>query len=295
MKKLLLSLIFVAGLAQAQEKIPSVWAFNIANIQGTYYRATLEEANRIQKKYEFVAEHKPGAGGEIAALYVRGEKIAMLGTSSAFFIRPNLYQTKYNFDQFKPVHVMALSPAALVTKNQELKTILSKDKISIGTAGAGSTTHLMALKFKEYFPNKNVVIVSYKSSTEALQDVLGGHVDLTFEFLGDAEARGAKILGLTGTNRVKNYSLLKDMGYPNQADIVGMYLVLVRADMPQDQYREIQDILIRAEKSSRVQELYATDYSFKPNVPLTTPNDYMRWYERTIRTWSKLTEGYRVE
>lgn len=295
MKKLLIALLFFTGVAQAQERIPSVWAFNIANIQGTYYRATLEEANRIQKKYEFVAEHKPGAGGEIGALYVRGEKIALLGTSSAYFIRPHLYQAKYSFDQFKPVHVMALSPAALVTKNQDLKTILSKDKISIGTAGAGSTTHLMALKFKEYFPNKNVVIVSYKSSTEALQDVLGGHVDLTFEFLGDAEARGAKILGLTGRNRVKNYPLLKDMGYPNQADIVGYYLVLVRADIPQEQYREIQDILVKAEKSSRVQELYASDYSSKPTVPLVTPNDYMRWYEQTIKTWARLTEGYRVE
>jgi tripartite-type tricarboxylate transporter receptor subunit TctC len=299
MKKVLLMLWFITSItqvqAQTQERIPSVWAMNISNIQGSYYRATLEEANRIQNKYEFMVEHKPGAGGEIAAVYVKNQRTsALLGVAAAYFVRPYLYKANYSFDQFKPIHVMATSPAALVTKDRSLQDIIGQNTISIGTAGAGSLTHLMALKFKEYYPTKNVVMVNYKSSTEALQDVLGGHTDLTFEFLGDAEAKGAKILGLTGRNKIKNYPLLKDIGYANQADIVGVYLILVKADMPMAQYTEIQSILIKAEQSSRVQELYAADYSGKP-TNLKTYSDYATWYDRTIQYFGKITEGQRVE
>lgn len=284
----------MAGAVQAQERIPSIWAFNIANIQGTYYRAILEEANRIQNKYEFVVEHKPGAGGEIGAVYVNSQRTALLGTAAAYFVRPYLYNTNYSFDQFKPIHVMANSPAALVTKDRSLQDITGQSKISIGTAGPGSGTHLYALKFKEYFPDKDIAIVAYKSSTEALQDVLGGHIDLTFEFLGDAEAKGARVLGVTGRNKIKNYPLLKDIGYANQADLVGVYLILVKADMPVLQYREIQSILIKADQSPKVQELYASDYSSKPGN-LTTYLDYLNWYDRTVQYYGKVTKGQRIE
>lgn len=297
MKKLLTLLLFaLAGSAFAQQQVNSVWAFNIANIQGSYYRAILDEANKLQSKYQFVPEHKPGAGGAIGATHVNNqEKLTLLGTAAAYFVRPYLYSTTtYNFDQFRPVHVMALSPAALVTKDRELKDILKQDTIKIGTAGAGSLTHLMALKFKEQMPGKEIVVVPYKSSTEALQDVLGGHTDLTFEFLGDAEAKNAKILGVTGRNKIKNYPLLKDIGYANQADLVGVYLILVKKDVPTSQIEELRTLFVEAEKATRVQDLYKSDYSAKP-ANLRTEADYQRWYQSTIKYYQDLTAGQRVE
>lgn len=297
MKKLLTVLaLFLSGTAFAQQQVPSVWAFNIANIQGSYYRAVLEEANRLQPKYQFVPEHKPGAGGAIGASYVNGQdKLALLGTAAAYFVRPYLYSTTpYNFDQFKPVHVMATSPAALVTKDKSLAEILKQNKITIGTAGTGSLTHLMALKFKEQLPGKDVVIAAYKSSTEALQDVLGGHTDLTFEYLGDAESRNAKVLGVTGRNKVKDYPLLKDMGYANQADLVGVYLILVKKDVPADQVAELRKLFVEAEKSTKVQDLYKSDYSAKP-ANLRSEADYQAWYKATIKYYQDLTAGQKVE
>ena len=298
MKKLLALVLFaLAGTAFAQQQVPSIWAFNIANIQGSYYRALLDQANQDQKKYQFVPEHKPGAGGAIGAGHVLGqERLVLLGTAAAYFVRPYLYKdTPYNFDQFRPVHVMANSPAALVTKDKNLADILKQDRIAIGTAGAGSLTHLMALKFKEQLPNKDAaIIVAYKSSTEALQDVLGGHIDLTFEFLGDAEAKNAKVLGVTGRNKIKDYPLLKDMGYTGQADMVGVYLILVKKDVPADQVAELRKIFVDAEKSQRVQDLYKSDYSSKP-VNLRTEADYQRWYKETIEYYRSVTAGQRVE
>lgn len=297
MKKLLALVLFaLAGTAFAQQQVPSTWAFNIANIQGSYYRALLDQANQDQKKYLFVPEHKPGAGGAIGAAHVAGqEKLTLLGTAAAYFVRPHLYKdTPYNFDQFRPVHVMANSPAALVTKDKNLADILKQDRITIGTAGAGSGTHLMALKFKEQLPGKDIVVVAYKSSTEALQDVLGAHIDLTFEFLGDAEAKNAKVLGVTGRNKIKDYPLLKDMGYTGQADMVGVYLILVKKDVADSTVNELRDMFVKAESSAKFRELYKSDYSSKP-VNLRTEADYQRWYKETIDYYRGVTAGQRVE
>jgi tripartite-type tricarboxylate transporter receptor subunit TctC len=284
--------------AMAQQQVPAPWAFNIANIQGSYFRATLDEANQQQKKYQFVAESRPGAGGNIAASYVLAQdRLAVLGTAAAFFVRPNLYTTTtgYRFEDYRPVHVMALSPAALATgKGKTLADILKKDRITIGTAGAGSLTHLMALKFAEEVPGKKFEIIPYKSSTEALADVLGNHIDLTFEFLGDAEAKGATILGATGTNKIKNYPLLKDMGYPTQAKMVGVYLILVKSSVNDTTVAELRNIFLAAEKNAKVQELYASDFSAKP-TNLITEADYQRWYKETIQFYQSVTAGQKID
>jgi tripartite-type tricarboxylate transporter receptor subunit TctC len=290
MKKLLVSLatILISTVSVAQQQVPSVWAFNIANVQGSYYRALLEQANQNQTKYQFVPEHKPGAGGSIAAGYVNNsERITLLGTATAFFVRPYLYDNAgYTFDQFKPVYLIANSPVALTTKSKDLKTILAQGKISIGTAGPGSGTHLYALKFKAHHPNKEIIVVPYKSSTEALQDVLGGHVDLAYEFLGDAEAKGVKILGTTGTKKIKNYPMLKDMGYADNSEFVGIYHILVKKDVPDEVVRELRAIFNEAERSTRFQELYQSDYSFKP--VLKTDRDYTDWYHANIKSYRAL-------
>jgi tripartite-type tricarboxylate transporter receptor subunit TctC len=288
MKKFLFALLFVAGLAQAQQQVPSAWAFNIANVQGSYYRALLEQANQNQNKYQFVPEHKPGAGGSIAAGYVLGqERMILLGTATAYFVRPYLYNNAgYTFDQFKPVYLIANSPVALTSRNKDLRTILAQDRIAIGTAGPGSGTHLYAIKFKDRHPDKNVVIVPYKSSTEAVQDVLGGHIDLTYEFLGDAEAKGVRILGTTGRNKIKDYPQLKDMGYPDAVDFIGIYHILVKKTVSDEVVRELRTIFAEAERSVKFQELYRSDYSFKPM--LKTDKEYNDWYNTNVRTYRNL-------
>lgn len=298
MKKLLLTLCLIGlsfGSASQAEPVNAIWSFNIANTQGTYFRTIMNEANRLQSRYQISVDSRPGAGGQIAATYVAEQKpLTLLGTTYAFFIRPNLYQVPYSFDQFRLLHVMTVAPPALVTKNKTLEQILSQNVITIGTAGPGTGTHLNALKFKESLPNKNIVIAPYKSSTEALRDVMGGHIDLTFEYMADAEGSGAKILGVAGNKKVANYPLLKDMGFPNQADMVNSYFILVKNDISEEHYQELQKLMIRAEKIPAVQELYRKDHSSKPDG-LTTPAGYRAWYHQNIKFWQNATKGMRVD
>jgi tripartite-type tricarboxylate transporter receptor subunit TctC len=295
MKQLLAAIILLCLSATGRaETINAIWSFNIANTQGTYFRLIMDESNKLQSKYQFISDSKPGAGGQIAASYVSNQQpVTLLGTTYAFFIRPNLYQVPYSFRQFQIVHVMTIAPPALVTKNTSLKEILAKDRISIGTAGPGTGTHLNAIKFKESLPNKDIIIVPYKSSTEAVRDVMGGQIDLTFEYLGDAEAYGARILGVAGTTPIGHYPLLKDIGFPNQADMVNSYFILANNSATPEQVQELRKLFSRAEKNKTVQELYAKDHSTTPN--LRTQEDYVVWYNKNIKFWRDTTSGQRVD
>lgn len=280
----------------ATEKVSSVWGFAVGSTQGTYFRAILEQANKEQTKYQFVFENKPGAGGAIASQYVNNHSdTAILAHSTAFFVRPYLYSdTQYKFEQFKLLFVMGISPAALVTKGKSLDQLLSQEKINIGTAGTGSTTHIMAEQFFKKWPNKNIQMVHYSNTNEAYKDVLGGHVDATFEFLGDVKAKGGTtIIGITGKNSIENLPLLKDIS-PDLEHIAGIFAVFVPVKMTQEKINELQYILLKAEKHESVQVLYKNDYATKDSY-MKTPGDLSAWYNTTIKQFEKYTRGINVK
>jgi tripartite-type tricarboxylate transporter receptor subunit TctC len=305
MKKVILSLaVLLASVSSFAEtiKVPGVWGFAVGSTQGTYYRAILEQANKEQNKYEFQFEHKPGAGGAIASRYVFDQqpKIAVLAHSAAFYVRPNLYpDTQYTFDQFKPLMVMGFAPAALVTKQKTLDQLLAQKKISIGTAGAGSSTHLMAEAFVKGIKNskdKDIVMVHFKDTNEALVAVMGGHIDATFEFLGDAKAKSTadtRLVGITGKQRVEGIDPLSKFGFKDMEELSGIFAIYVPVAMPNEVVKELQTILLKAEKTDKVQELYKKDYTSK-DAFMQTPSDLTNWYQSTVRQYKSLTKDIKV-
>jgi tripartite-type tricarboxylate transporter receptor subunit TctC len=282
--------------AYAKEKVEAMWPFTPASTQGTYFRTILDEANKQQDKYEFIFTNRTGAGGSIATQYIhRQQGTRILAHSAAYFIRPFLYaDNPYKFDQFNPLMVMGMSPAALVTKGKTLEQLLQQDKINVGTAGAGSSTHLMAETFFKKYTNKDIKMVHYRDTNESYKDVMAGHIDATFEFLGDAVAKGnTTIIGITGKSNVNNYHLLKDIN-PSMENLVGIFAIYVPKDVPHTKSQEIQKILLAAEKSDSVQMLYKRDYASK-DAHMQIPGDLTSWYNRTIKQFETFTSGIKVE
>lgn len=296
----LISCFLVMSVAHADTiKVPSIWGFAIGSTQGNYFRALLEQANQDQKKYQFVFEHKPGAGGSIAtktALDTTGPVI--LAHTAAFYVRPNLYpETPYRFDQFQPILVQGTAPAVLMTKGKTLDQLLKQPRITIGTAGAGSSSHFIAETMKKYIRGPEVTMVHFKDTNEAYLNVMGGHVDANFEFLGDAIAKATPEIvfaGLTGNVPINNIPLLKDRGMPNMAQVNNIFAVYVRAGMNPETYNEIRAILLKAEQSPRVQELYAKDFTYRDARLLQTSN-LQPWYNNNVTRIRELTSGIKVQ
>jgi tripartite-type tricarboxylate transporter receptor subunit TctC len=301
MNKLLLGLIMLAAsvAASAGEKVPGVWGFAVGSTQGTYFRAILEQANKEQDKYNFYFENKPGAGGSIASHHVFNHKgTAILAHSAAFFVRPNLYpETIYSFDQFKPLMIMGYAPATLVTKNKSLAQLVKQNRITIGTAGTGSSTHLMAETFAKGLKGKEVVMVHYKDTNLAFLAVMTGEIDATFEFLGDAKAKAlpeTTLIGLTGKNKVEDIEPLRNLGFKDMEGLSGIFAIYVPVNMSNDTVRELQTTLLRAEKHASVQTLYKKDYTSK-DAYMQQPGDLTEWYNATIKQYKDLTKDIKVQ
>jgi len=296
MRTLLITLIFciASTAAIAAEKVSAVWPFTPASTQGLYYRAILERANKEQTKYEFVFDHRVGAGGAIATQHVHNlQGTRILAHSAAYFARPFLYpETQYKFEQFKPLMIMGFAPAALITKGKTLEQILAQKKINVATAGAGSSTHLLAeVFFKQYKEGRDIAMIHYKDTNEAAKDVISGQIDATFEFLGDAKARGdlVSIIGITGKSIIDNFRLL-----PNMEELTGIFAIYAPREMPASQVSEIQAMLLRAEKHESVQTLYRRDFTYKDSS-MSVPGDLTAWYSRTIKQFEDYTKGIKVQ
>ena len=280
-------------------KVPGIWGFAVGSTQGNYFRAILDQANQDQKKYQFVFEQKPGAGGAIAtktALDTQGPVI--LAHSAAFYVRPNLYpETPYSFDQFRPILVMGTAPAVLMTKGKTLDQLLQQPRITIGTAGAGSSSHFIAETMKKYIRGPEVTMIHFKDTNEAYLNVIGGHIDANFEFLGDATAKASKdvvFAGLTGNTSINGIPLLRDRGMPDMALVNNIFAIYVRAGMSQETYNELRAILLKAEQSEKVQALYTRDFTHR-DARLLQTNNLQPWYDNNVKKIRELSTGIKVQ
>jgi len=182
-----------------------------ARLLGTQMQATFGQP--------FVVENRPGAGGNVGSAAVakaaKDGYTLLLGTVSTHAINPSLY-SNLSFDaarDFQPVSLIARLPNMLVVHPSvpakslaELVTYLkaNPDKLSYGSSGAGTSTHLAAELFKITTGTK-MTHVPFRSSGEVMTNLTGGHIDLAFDNMTlawpQAKAGTVRALAVTSTDR----------------------------------------------------------------------------------------------
>ena len=141
---------------------------------------------------QVVVENKPGAATMIASESVakaRADGYTLLQNGVALSVNPGLYK-RVPYDaarDFAPVAFLVTAPQILVVHpSLEVRTLaefLAKyqgtDILAYASPGAGTMPHLAAelLKAKTGLKMRNV---PYKGGAPALNDVIAGHVNLTF-------------------------------------------------------------------------------------------------------------------
>lgn len=300
MKKFLAVILSAAAFtATAAENITIYYAWGPGDSVANYHRTLANEANKLQDKYNFIFDTKPGAGGAIASNYVLNTTNSVLAHSTAFFVRPNVYPNEsYDLTQFKEQYVHCMAPMAVTsTKYKTLKDV--PDNASVGISGLGVTTHLAAVELKKKYPNLN--IIPFKSTNDSMLSMVSGQTDLHIGFISEAEQwskensksdRKVSILGITGTKTVNGYRTLVSQGLDHTfADMnVGHHLV-VPTRLDDAKSKELYEIFAKAAKSESVRAAYAVDYCEPQAV---AQSELSKWFQFHVGYWKKLSSGIKI-
>lgn len=202
-------------------------------------------AERMQRSLgqAVVVENTVGAGGTIANNRVMqaapdGYTIA-IGHLGTHVLAPAVQGLNVDYvNGFEPIAMIATNPQVLVSKNdlpvKDLKQLVAyvkanPGKVSSATGGAGTPSHIMAV----YFGNEvgaPLNIVHYKGAAPAMQDVIAGHVDLSFDqaATGLAHVRGGRVRGYAITAKARIPSA-PDIPTVDEAGLPGFYMSIWHA------------------------------------------------------------------
>ncbi|CAN7689910.1 Bug family tripartite tricarboxylate transporter substrate binding protein [Neorhizobium tomejilense] len=193
-------------------------------------------AEQLDKRLgqRFIVENKPGAGGnvglgDLARSKPDGYTIGM-GTVSSNAINQTLYKTlPYDKEKgFAPISLIATLPNVLVvnpdkikaTSVEELIELLKKEpgKHTYASSGVGTSIHLAG----ELLATKagiKMTHIPYKGSSQAILDVVAGHVDMMFDNIPTAaqQVKAGKVRALAVTSLDKA-ALLPEV--PTMASII---------------------------------------------------------------------------
>ena len=296
----ILAIIFAAfaiSAAQAKETVTIIYAFSPADTMANYSRTLVEEANKIQDKYTFIFDTRPGAGNSIAANYVKNTPNTILASSGAFFVRPNFYpNARSNVEDFREILPQCNAPMSVASvKYKSWKEVPTDKPLNIGTSGLGVVSHLVSTQVQVKYPKTQVV--PFKSTTDGLLALVGGQVDLTVGFIGEQEKWSdgkvkVNILGTTGQGYNK-HPAMTSAGLPK---ILGNsdnpHHLMVPNKMPEEKFKDIRAVLVKAANTKSVRDSYAVDYC----APLDQMSDsnIQPWFRAQNAHWSRLSSGIKL-
>lgn len=185
-----------------------------------------------------VVQSMPGAGGVLGAEHVARAKpdgyTLLLTASGSMAVNPFTYSIKYDpIKDFDHVSILVDLPFALVARPggiDSLETLVSRAKaqpgaLTFGNAGMGTQQHLTQLMLAKA-AGIELAIVPYKGSMPALNDLLGGHLDLVLDNTGVQtpfiQSGKVKALFVTSPQRV---AALPDVPTAQEAGLTGFEAV----------------------------------------------------------------------
>ncbi|MBO1111894.1 tripartite tricarboxylate transporter substrate binding protein [Bordetella petrii] len=183
----------------------------------------------LDLKRTVLVENKPGAGGNIAADYVaksNPDGNTLLVTFTSFSINASLYRN-LPFDplrDFTPISMLANVPSVLVARKdfpaQSMPEFVSlvkahPGKYTMALAAIGSSVHMAGERMK-MMAGLDILNVPYKGTSPAINDLLGGQVDMMFasslNVLSHINNGALKALGVTSPQALPQFPGVPPIG-----------------------------------------------------------------------------------
>ena len=263
---------------------------------------------------QFLVENRPGAGGNIgteAAVRSAPDGYTLvMSFDGTMAINPSTY-AKLPFDpqrDLAPVANVAQVPLLLVVNpGVPARTIgefvalakASPGRINYSSAGNGSTGHLTGELFKAR-AGIDIVHVSYKGGGQAVQDLLGGQIQMVVTALptveGHLKAGKLRALAFTSAQRVPGapeVPTLTESGFAG-FEVVSWYGILAPAGTPQEIVRRLNAEINRILRLPAVRERL-TALGAEPTGG--TPEQFSETIKADTARWAQVVRaaGIRIE
>ena len=213
-----------------------------------------------------VVVNKPGGGGAVGQTYVagrRGDPYVFLLAAQSLISVPVRTGLDVGTDKFTPLGAIGLDLNSIaVAENSPYRTLkelltAGRDKpktISIGITFPGGSAHSMMHRL-EKLSGARFNLVSFKSGTESVTAVMGGHITATAENLGEVmgqvEAKKLRLLGVPAAKRIAglpNVPTMKEQGFDVAAG--GLRGFVAPAGIPREAAKMLEDAIGKVHKSA---------------------------------------------
>ncbi len=258
-----------------------------------------------------VVENRPGAATIIGATAISQAEPTgyVIGTadSGTLAFNPSLYaKLSYDPSKFTYIGGIAKFPLLLaVNVNSPYKTVddvlqaakKEPGKLTAASAGAGSPHHLALELFKQR-TGANLLHVPYKGAAPAIQDLLGGQVDVMFIDLAaglpNVKAGKLRVLAAATPQRVAvlpDAPTMAEQGVPNFTAYAWQGLV-APGNLPEPVVKKLSAELDAALKSPAVSQKMM-DMGVIP-MPLSA-QDFKAYAEQERNTWADVIKKANIK
>jgi len=293
-----------AGAASYPAKpVTLVVPFGAGGITDLVARAT-GKALAQQLGQPVIIENKPGAGGNIAAEYLRHAQpdgyTLMFTTMGVVAVNP--HTMKVPFDSFRDFtyvssvastpHVIAVNPSVPARTLADLVALAREkpESLSFGTAGVGSSPY-QGMKIMEGSTRVAFLHVPFKSGAESVTSVVGNQVNLTFEatpvVMPFVKSGKLRALALANAERIPGAPDLPstaELGYPDlvSGSISG---VIGPAALPRDIVDTLNQAIQRALKDDQLKALLAGQGTATAS---STPDEFRKAVAAEYDRWAQI-------
>ena len=305
--------LFVLGTANAQnypvKPVRLIVPFAAGSLSDGLGRLLAKELS-VGLGQQFVIDNKPGAsaiiGAEATALAPADGYVLMLTTNTPQAANPSLFKKlPYNaVKDFTPIARIGDFPFVLLV-NPSLPVKSVKELIEYAHANPGklsyATSNSMSLVSAETFnvlAQTDLQRIAYKSSPQALMDLMSGEIHVMIGDLGTAQThiKSGKLraLGVATAKRTRiapDIPTIAESGLPN-FDLVGWVGLVGPAKMPNDVVKKLYEHLAKiiARPEFQVQMMAG---GCEPAVAL--PEQFGAFIKQQIAEWAQRVKAAKIE